>query len=130
MLETVGALGIQSRSAAMLNEIDGQQAQAQIAAARKSLQDYQQHQAALAKLFASADTTPEQQQLLSDIEALAQKARPEMETALKAIEDGDTVSATLTLMTRAAPAESAWRAKLAELIERQNQLNAASAEQA
>ncbi len=53
-----------------------------------------------------------------------------METALKAIEDGDTVSATLTLMTRAAPAESAWRAKLAELIERQNQLNAASAEQA
>lgn len=129
MLETVGALGIQSRSAAMLNEIDGQQAQAQIAAARKSLQDYQQHQAALAKLFASADTTPEQQQLLSDIEALAQKARPEMETALKAI-DGDTVSATLTLMTRAAPAESAWRAKLAELIERQNQLNAASAEQA
>ena len=114
----------------MLNEIDGQQAQAQIAAARKSLQDYQQHQAALAKLFASADTTPEQQQLLSDIEALAQKARPEMETALKAIEDGDTVSATLTLMTRAAPAESAWRAKLAELIERQNQLNAASAEQA
>lgn len=48
MLETVGALGIQSRSAAMLNEIDGQQAQAQIAAARKSLQDYQQHQAALA----------------------------------------------------------------------------------
>ena len=34
MLETVGALGIQSRSAAMLNEIDGQQAQAQIAAAR------------------------------------------------------------------------------------------------
>ena len=130
MLETVGALGIQSRSAAMLNEIDGQQAQAQIAAARKSLQDYQQHQAALAKLFASADTAPEQQQLLSDINALAQKARPEMETALKAIEDGDTVSATLTLMTRAAPAESAWRAKLAELIERQNQLNAASAEQA
>ncbi len=130
MLETVGTLGIQSRSAAMLNEIDGQQAQTQIAAARKSLQDYQQQQAALAKLFASADTTPEQQKLLGDIEALAQKARPEMETALKAAEDGDTVSATLALMTRAAPAESAWRARLAELIERQNQLNAASAEQA
>ena len=94
------------------------------------MQDYQQQQAALVKLFASADTTPEQQKLLGDIEALAQKARPEMETALKATEDGDTVSATLALMTRAAPAESAWRAKLAELIERQNQINAASAEQA
>ncbi len=130
MLETVGTLGIQGRSAAMLNEIDGQQAQAQLAAARKSLQDYQQQQSELVKLFASADTTPEQQKLLGDIEALAQKARPEMETALKATEDGDTVSATLALMTRAAPAESAWRAKLAELIERQNQINAASAEQA
>jgi methyl-accepting chemotaxis protein len=130
MLETVGALGIQSRSAAMLNEIDGKQAQTQIAAARQSLQGYQQQQAELVKLFASADTTPEQQKLLTDIEALAQKARPEMETALQAAEDGDTVSATLTLMTRAAPAEAAWRAKLADLIERQNQINAASAEQA
>ncbi len=130
MLETVGTLGIQSRSAAMLNEIDGKQAQTQIAASRKSLQDYQQQQAALAQLFSSADTRPEQQKLLGEIEALAQKIRPELEIALQAVEDGDTVSATLTLMTRAAPAEAAWRARLAELIERQNQLNAESAQQA
>ena len=42
------------------------------------------------------------------------------------------MSATLALMTRVAPAETAWRAKLRELIELQNTLNAeatSSAEQ-
>ncbi|MBX3633749.1 MAG: HAMP domain-containing protein [Simplicispira sp.] len=129
MLETVSTAGIQSRSAAMLNEIDGAQARTQIAAARASLQHYQKQEAELVQLLSAADS-PVQHALVRDIEALAQKGRPELESALQAAEDGDTVSATLALMTRAAPTESAWRAKLAELIERQNSLNAEGAQRA
>lgn len=40
MLESVGSLGIQSRSSAMLNEIDPKQAQQQIQAVRKTLREY------------------------------------------------------------------------------------------
>ena len=69
------------------------------------------------------------------MQELGRKARPELANAIKAADDGDTVSATLALMTRVAPAETAWRAKLRELIELielQNTLNAeatSSAEQ-
>lgn len=40
MLESVGSVGIQSRSSAMLNEIGPKQAQEQIQAVRKTLQEY------------------------------------------------------------------------------------------
>ena len=103
MLETVSTAGIQSRSAAMLNEIDGAQARTQIAAARASLQHYQKQEAELVQLLSAADS-PVQHALVRDIEALAQKGRPELESALQAAEDGDTVSATLALMmARSAP---------------------------
>jgi methyl-accepting chemotaxis protein len=58
------------------------------------------------------------------VQALGKKTRPELDTAIKAADDGDTVSATLALMTRVAPAETAWRTKLGELIDLQNTLNA------
>ena len=66
------------------------------------------------------------------MQELGRKARPELANAIKAADDGDTVSATLALMTRVAPGETAWRTKLGELIDLQNTLNAeatASAEQ-
>jgi len=132
MLETVSAIGIQSRSAAMLNDIDPKQAQAQIAAVASSLKEYTRQEAALEELLKSSSAAPAQLQLLAEAQALGNKTRPELTTAIKAADDGDTVSATLALMTRVAPSETSWRAKLRELIELQNTLNAeatASAEQ-
>lgn len=47
MLEGVSAIGIQSRSAAMLNDIDPKQAREQIAAVGKTLKEYSTQEAAL-----------------------------------------------------------------------------------
>ncbi len=124
MLESVSAIGIQSRSAAMLNDIDPKQAREQIDAVGKTLKEYSTEEAALAQLMVPATATPAEIQLLSEIQALGAKTRPELETAIKAADDGDTVSATLALMTRVAPGETAWRNKLGELIALQNTLNA------
>ncbi len=132
MLESVSAIGIQSRSAAMLNDIDPKQAREQIDAVAKTLKLYATQEAALAELLTPASATPAEIKLLGEVQALGQKTRPELDTAVKAADDGDTVSATLALMTRVAPSETAWRTKLGELIALQNTLNAqatASAEQ-
>ena len=131
MLESVGSLGIQSRSSAMLNEIDPKQAQEQIQAVRKTLQEYAKQEAQLAQLMTPASASAAETALLQQVQAAAQKARPEIESAMQAADDGDTVTASLNLMTRAAPAESIWRQQLGELIALQNRLNdeaAASAE--
>jgi len=124
MLENVSAIGIQSRSAAMLNDIDPKQAREQIDAVGKTLKDYATQEAALAALLTPGNATPAEIQLLAEVQELGRKARPELANATKAADDGDTVSATLALMTRVAPGETAWRAKLRELIELQNTLNA------
>lgn len=131
MLESVGSLGIQSRSSAMLNEIDPKQAQAQILAVRKTLQEYAKQEAQLAELITPATATAAETSLLQQVQAAAKKAKPEIESAMQAADDGDTVAASLNLMTRAAPAETAWRQQLGEMIALQNRLNdeaAASAE--
>ncbi len=124
MLESVSAIGIQSRSAAMLNDIDPKQAREQIEAVAKTLKEYTRQEAALAELLTPANASPAETKLLAEVQALGQKTRPELANAIKAADDGDTVSATLALMTRVAPAETAWRGKLAELIDLQNKLNA------
>ncbi|MBV7428911.1 HAMP domain-containing protein [Acidovorax sp. sif1233] len=132
MLESVSAIGIQSRSAAMLNDIDPKQAHEQIAAISATLKEYGRQETALGELLTPAGATPAEIKLLGEVQALGRKARPELDNAIKSADDGDTVSATLALMTRVAPVETAWRAKLRELIELQNSLNAdatASAEQ-
>ena len=132
MLESVSAIGIQSRSATMLNDIDPKQAREQIDAVTKTLQEYDQQEKALAELLVPASATAAEVKLLADIQALGRKTRPELASAIQSTDDGDTVSATLALMTRMAPGETAWRTKLRELIELQNTLNAettASAEQ-
>ena len=123
MRESVSAMGIQSRSAAMLNDIDPKQAHAQIQAVQATLQRYDRQQADLAALLAGAGASPAEQELLGQAQALARQTRPALETALKSAEDGDTVSATLGLMTRVAPIETAWRTKLGELIALQERLN-------
>ena len=123
MLESVSAIGIQGRSAAMLNDIDPKQAREQIASVGKTLTAYARQEAALAELIKPETATPAEVKLLGEVQELGRKARPELDNAIKAADDGDTVSASLALMTRVAPAETAWRAKLRELIDLQNALN-------
>ena len=124
MLENVSAIGIQSRSAVMLNDINAKQAREQIGAIGKTLKEYARQDAALDELLTSGSATPAETQLLGEVRELVRKASPELDSAIKAADDGDTVSATLALMNRVAPVETALRTKLREFIELQNTLNA------
>nr|WP_315225499.1 methyl-accepting chemotaxis protein [uncultured Albidiferax sp.] len=123
MLESVSTLGIQSRSAAMLNEIDTKRSSELVKQLQATLAQYSEREAALTTLFAAADTTAAERKLLQDITAVGRSTRPELEQAIQAATDGDTVAATIGLMNRVEPGETLWRAKLAELIELQNTLN-------
>ncbi|EHL22408.1 MULTISPECIES: methyl-accepting chemotaxis protein [unclassified Acidovorax] len=124
MLESVGAMGIQSRSAAMLNDIDPKQAREQIEGVAGTLREYARQEAALAELLATGGGSAAEMRLLQEVQALGARTRPELENAIKSADEGDTVSATLALMTRVAPAETAWRGKLRELVDLQGRLNA------
>ncbi|MDR7376981.1 methyl-accepting chemotaxis protein [Rhodoferax ferrireducens] len=123
MLESVSTLGIQSRSAAMLTEIDTKHSAELVKQVQQTLEQYDKREAALTELFKAADTTPAEQKLLKDIADIGRKTRPDLMEAIKASVDGDSVAATTGLMSRVDPSETIWRAKLAELIELQNSLN-------
>jgi len=124
LLDSVSAVGLHSRSAAMLTEIDPRQSADQVARAGQVLERYARDAASLQQLLVDGAASPAEQQLAADIQAQARKVRPEIESSLKAINDGDTVSASLGLMTRVAPLEAAWRAQLGKMLELQEQLNA------
>jgi len=123
MLESISALGIQSRSAAMLNEIDTKRSAQLVTQLQKTLVEYTERETALSVLFTSADTTAAERTLLQDIIDIGRKTRPELVQSIQFATDGDTVAATTGLMNRVDPSETIWRAKLAELIELQNSLN-------
>lgn len=65
MLESVSAIGIQSRSAAMLNDIDPKQARGQIEAVDKTLKEYATQETALAALLTLDSATPAEIKLLA-----------------------------------------------------------------
>ncbi|WP_367846347.1 methyl-accepting chemotaxis protein [Rhodoferax sp. WC2427] len=123
MLESVSTLGIQSRSAAMLNEIDAKRSAELVKQLQQTLVQYGEREAALTTLFTAADTTPAERKLLQEIADIGRATRPELTSAIQSATDGDTVAATIGLMNRVDPGETLWRAKLAALIELQNTLN-------
>ena len=65
MRESVSAIGIQSRSAAMLNDIDPKQARGQIEAVDKTLKEYATQETAPAALLTPDSATPAEIPLLA-----------------------------------------------------------------
>ena len=65
MRESVSAIGIQSRSAAMLNDIDPKQARGQIEAVDKTLKEYATQETAPAALLTPDSATPAEIKLLA-----------------------------------------------------------------
>ena len=65
MLESVSAIGIQSRSAAMLNDIDPKQARGQSEAVDKTLKEYATQETAPAALLTPDSATPAEIKLLA-----------------------------------------------------------------
>lgn len=123
LLDTVSTIGRQSRSIAMLNDIDYKQAAQLLKTIRVTLADYDKQEQLLTTIFENNNPTVAEQELIKAIQDARAKSRKELTTALKSADDADTIGATLTLMTRYAPLESVWRDKLAELVALQNTLN-------
>lgn len=130
MLDTVSAIGLQARSAAMLVGTDSKQAEEQLKAAAASIKDYLRQQNELVERMQPATATAEEIGLVAQVKESASKAIPQFESEMKAADEGDTVTAQIGLMNRAAPLEKAWRNKLGELVALQNTLSERSASEA
>lgn len=119
MLASVNALGIQSRSVVMLDAVDAARSKEQSQQLNESLKRYAAQEKELSALVQAGNTTPEEQALMQEIEAIAKKTGPELQQAATQALDGDAVAANMTVMVRANPGELAWNKKLAGMVELQ-----------
>ncbi len=119
MLASVNALGIQSRSVVMLDAVDAARSKEQSKQLDESLKRYAAQEKELSALVQTGDTTPAEQTLMQEIEAIAKKTGPELQQAATQALDGDAVAANMTVMVRANPGELAWNQKLAGMVELQ-----------
>ena len=119
MLANVNALGIESRSAVMLDAVDAARSKEQSKRFAESFKRYQAQENELSALVQAGDVNPDEQKLLQEIAAISRKTGPEMQQAVGQSLDGDAVAANMTLMVRVNPGELAWNQKLAGMVELQ-----------
>jgi len=117
MLANVNAMGIQSRSAVMLDAVDANRSKEQGKLFQETLKKYSTQEKELSALVQSGTPDPAEQKLLQEIIEIAQKTGPEMQQAVGQSLDGDAVAANMTLMVRVNPGEAAWNQKLSSLVE-------------
>lgn len=123
LLDGVGTIGRQSRSIAMLNDIDYKQAAQLIKTIKITLADYDKQEQLLTSVFESTGASAREMELVKAAKDAQLQSLKELTSAIRSADDADTVGATLTLMTRYAPLEAIWRDKLAELVALQNAIN-------
>jgi len=117
MLANVNAMGIQSRSAVMLDAVDASRSKEQGKLFEETLKKYSAQEKELSALVQAGTPDPTEQKLLQEIIDIARKTGPEMQQAVGQSLDGDAVAANMTLMVRVNPGEAAWNQKLASLVE-------------
>jgi methyl-accepting chemotaxis protein len=110
-------MGIQSRSAVMLDAVDANRSKEQGKLFQETLKKYSTQEKELSALVQSGTPDPAEQKLLQEIIEIAQKTGPEMQQAVGQSLDGDAVAANMTLMVRVNPGEAAWNQKLSSLVE-------------
>ncbi len=119
MLASVNALGIESRSAVMLDAVDAARSKEQSKRFEESFKRYQTQEKELSALVQAGEVNPSEQKLLQEIADISRKTGPEMQQAVGQSLDGDAVAANMTLMVRVNPGELAWNQKLAGMVELQ-----------
>jgi methyl-accepting chemotaxis protein len=119
MLASVNALGIESRSAVMLDAVDAARSKDQSKRFEESLKRYQVQEKDLTALVQAGEVDAGEQKLLQEIADISRKTGPEMQQAVLQSLDGDAVAANMTLMVRVNPGELAWNQKLAGMVELQ-----------
>ena len=119
MLASVNALGIESRSAVMLDSVDAALAKDQSKRFAETFKRYQSQEKDLSALVQDGEVAADEQKLLKEIVDISRKTGPEMREAVGQALDGDAVAANMTLMVRVNPGELAWNQKLAGMVELQ-----------
>ena len=119
MLANVNALGIESRSAVMLDAVDATRSKEQSKRFEETFKRYQAQEKELSVLVQAGEINPSEQKLLQEITDISRKTGPEMQQAVGQSVDGDAVAANMTLMVRVNPGELAWNQKLAGMVELQ-----------
>ncbi len=119
MLASVNALGIESRSAVMLDAVDAARSKDQSKRFEESLKRYQAQEKELSALVQAGEVDAGEQKLLQEIADISRKTGPEMQQAVGQSLDGDAVAANMTLMVRVNPGELAWNQKIAGMVELQ-----------
>lgn len=119
MLASVNALGIESRSAVMLDAVDAARSKEQSKRFADTFKRYQTQEKDLSTLVQAGEVNAAEQALLKEIADISRKTGPEMQQAVDQSLDGDAVAANMTLMVRVNPGELAWNQKLAGMVELQ-----------
>ena len=119
MLASVNALGIESRSAVMLDAVDAARSKEQSKRFEETFKRYMAQEQELSTLVQAGEVNPREQTLLKEIADISRKTGPEMQQAVGQSLDGDAVAANMTLMVRVNPGELAWNQKLAGMVELQ-----------
>ena len=119
MLASVNALGIESRSAVMLDAVDAARSKDQSKRFAETFKRYQTQEKELSALVQDGEVNADEQKLLKEIVDISRKTGPEMQEAVGQALDGDAVAANMTLMVRVNPGELAWNQKLAGMVELQ-----------
>ena len=127
MLASVNAMGLQSRSAIMLDAVDTERSKQQSKLLPQTLQHYQAQEQELNALVQSAEVNAQEQALLQDISTISHQTGPQFQEAVNQALDGDAVSANMTLMVRVSPGELAWTDKLSSMVAMQYQRSQAAA---
>ena len=122
LMDSISELAIRARSVTLFTEMDRKALDLEMQAAKAAMVSFAKTETALAALLSSGQGGPQEVALMADISKAAKTVFPEVTTALAQADDGDTVSAVLSLMNRVRPAELELRSKANSLIALQSEL--------
>lgn len=126
LMSSINNLAIQTRSVALFanleTDLDGKQAEAEVALAKAAESKYLAAEKKLAALLASGASSDQERALLAEITTAAAIALPAIRESVKQGSNRETEAAVLTLINKVKPEESKMRAKVQALVAMQHQL--------
>ncbi len=124
LMESINALAIRSRSAALFTDMDRKQLEVEFNAAKDAQESFIKTEQRLNAMLASEDPDGPERTLMREIFAAEKPVFVETQDSLNQALDADNVAAVLTLSNRVRPAEAVLRTKVTALSDLQEKNNA------
>ncbi len=126
LMSSIDNLAIQTRSVALFanleTDLDGKQAEAEVALAKAAETKYLAAEKKLADLLATVGSSDSERALLAEVTAAAAIALPAIRTSIQQGSNRETEAAVLTLINDVRPVETKMRQKVEALVAMQRQL--------